>query len=197
GAERGAARRLPCGTSRRGICLRRRYCCTPERNRRVGQSHHVPSFGSGRDGPLVSQTGGLAGAVRASSRSERSIARKTYVKLNIGRVESRASRRLTCALRQSQHRVRDGRDDRGGLTLVRHACSDLAFALAQPRLGFLTEFFSFPMPGVAGFVGKQSLRNVEHGHLLAGTTSNAPCSFHCRLYGVAANNRHAWTPCCA
>src|SRR5262249_30086431 len=84
-------------------------------------------------------------------------------------------------------------DDRGGLTLVRHACSDLAFALAQPRLGFLTEFFSFPMPGVAGFVEKQSLRNGEHGHLLAGTTSNVPCSFHCRLYAVAANNRHAWT----
>src|SRR5262249_13140144 len=136
------------------------------------------------------------GRRHCSSRSERSIARKTYVKLNDGRALERGRAAVSLAPCVS-HSIGFGMvgDDRGrdGLTLVRHAGSNLTFALAQPRLGLLAAFFSFPMPGVAGFVGKQSLRNVEHGHLLAGTTSNVPCSFHCRLYGVAANNRHAWT----
>src|SRR5262249_9075928 len=75
-------------------------------------------------------------------------------------------------------------DDRGGLTLVRHACNDLTFALAQPRLGFLTEFFSFPMPGVAGFVGKQPLRSVEHAISLPvqQTTSPARSTAACMVW---------------
>jgi len=91
GDESGAVRRLACGTSRRGICLRCRHCRTPERNRRASESHHVPpSFR-----PLPTRTA-WPKALQQPLRAEHSAQDLRQAEW-WSRVGARASRRVTRA----------------------------------------------------------------------------------------------------